>query len=49
MTLEFWGKAWWDENILKNWISDHWGNTFIDPQIVESDGKTLFAKVNTSQ
>ena len=49
VSVKFQEKAWCDERIMKDWISEHWGNTLVNPKTVGSDGKILFADVHTAQ
>lgn len=37
--------AWCDENVMKEWTSDEWGNLFSNPPTAGSSGKILIADV----
>ena len=40
------GKAWCDQEIMKEWISTEWANPFKNPIGQNSDGKILIADVH---
>ena len=42
-------KAWCDENIMKSWVSEDWGNHFLNPATPGSTGRILFADIHKAQ
>ena len=42
-------KGWYDESMMKKWISEHWGNVFINPPTTGSTGKILVADTHRVQ
>ena len=46
LQVAFQPKAWCDESIMKKWISEQWGNIFINPPTTGSIGKILVADVH---
>ena len=44
--VAFQPKAWCDESMMKKWISEQWGNIFINPPTTGSTGKILVADVH---
>ena len=47
--VAFQPKAWCDESMMKKWISEQWGNIFINPPTTGSTGKILVADVHRAQ
>ena len=41
--------AWCDENIKKSWVSEDWGNRFLNPATPGSTGKILFPDIHRAQ
>ena len=44
--VAFQPKAWCDKSMMKKWISEQWGNIFINPPTTGSTGKILVADVH---
>ena len=42
-------KAWCDMNIMKLWVSEDWGNHFLNPATPGSTGKILFIDMHGDQ
>ena len=42
-------KVWCDEEVMKRWITDMWGNVLLNPPTPGSIGKVLYADVHTAQ
>ena len=42
-------KAWYDENIMKSWVSEDWANHFLNAATQGGTGKILLADVHGAQ
>ena len=49
MKVYFQTNAWCDEEIMKRWTAQEWGNIFTNPATPNSSGKILVADVHTAQ
>ena len=47
--VAFQPNAWCDKSMMKKWISEQWGNIFINPRTTGSAGKILVADVHRVQ
>ena len=49
VAVSFQKSAWCDENVMKQWVKEQWGNALLNSPSAGSIGKILYADVHTTQ